>query len=85
MKHNWFVGVHNWEHKMMHAVMTHEHELKELKNNWDKEVAHLMVMEGCNKQCVDKMAEDGMLDDPGYVSYECECRPGKWVEYKEEV
>ena len=30
---------------------------------------------GCEDKCVDKMKEEGMLDDPGYVTYECNCSP----------
>ena len=61
---------------MWTAVKDHESQIEVLKTRWENEVANIMVHDyGCNKNCVNEMRKDHMLDDPGYITYECNCSP----------
>lgn len=71
IKHESIWAMHNWEHKIGHAVDHHHKQLDKLAGDLEGEVEHLMVSGGCNQKCVTKMKDDGMLDDPAYVAYEC--------------
>tara|TARA_B110000285_G_C14777899_1_gene447091 strand:+ start:68 stop:511 length:444 start_codon:yes stop_codon:yes gene_type:complete len=61
--------------------MSHHKQLDNVLKNLEGEVEHVMVSGGCNEQCVQKMKDDGMLDDPSYVAYECKCA-SNWVKFE---
>lgn len=63
---------------MQAAVMAHQKQLDNIHDHLEGEVEHLMVQGGCNDTCVSNMKDDGMLDDPSYVAYECKCA-SNWV------
>lgn len=65
---------------MEQAAFQHEEELKRIFLSLEGEVEHIMVQGGCNQKCVSNMRDEGMLDDPSYVAFECNCAD-RWVSF----